>query len=112
MATTGPFWNLANPEKPWGLFDPNSQLDIPFDWTDWLADKEAVYASHNIIADPVLTIVDSFETDGVITALVKVANGADYEIGVKYPVTCRVTATFDGRQLIDDRTVYLKIKER
>lgn len=109
---TGPFWNLDNPKKPWGLFDPDAQLDIPFRWVEWLSDKEATYDSHQIIVDPVLEVVDSYQIDGVIVALIKVSEGAVYETGTKYPVTCRITAIFDARTLIDERTVYLKLESR
>lgn len=109
---TGSFWNVSNPTKPWGLWDPDAQLPIPFDWTDWLTDEGAVYVSHEIIPDPVLEEVESDESAGVIVVLLKLATAAAYVAGTKYPLTCRITATANGLTLIDDRTVYLKIVER
>ena len=71
-----------------------------------------VYSAHSIIVDPVLECVSSAHAAGVITALIKVAADATPVEGTKYPVTCRITVTAGGLTLIDDRTLYLKIKER
>ena len=47
---TGAFWNLDNPAKPWGLFDPNSTLKFPIDIAAWLSDLVSTYASHVVLA--------------------------------------------------------------
>lgn len=105
-AVTGAFWDIANPLKPKGIIDPDSTLDIPFDWSDWLTDIEDTIASHSILPDEPMTCLSSAEDAGVVTAFVRV-NGA--EVGQTLAVTCRIV-TAAGRT--DDRSVYLKIKDR
>jgi hypothetical protein len=109
---TGAFWNVTNPAKPWGVFDPSAQLPIPFDWAEWLAAEGAAYVSHEIIPDPVLEEVSSEHAAGVVTAVIKLAAPPAYTVSTKYPVKCRITASANGNTLIDERTVYLKITER
>lgn len=84
--------------------DPDATLDYPFDWSAWLADIEDEYASHEIVVDEGLTLVSSSYADGVITPFV--SGGT---LSQKHAVTCRIT-TVGGR--IDDRTIYLDIKDR
>lgn len=105
------FWNTDNPAKPWGNFDPQAQLDIPFDWSAWLADLGVAYDSHVIEVESPLELVGSTHTEGVITAYVKVASGGTYSIGRKYRVTCRITTTGSPSR-VDERSVYLKMVER
>lgn len=110
---TGSFWNVSNPLKPWGYFDPNAQLPIPFDWSEWLTDEGALYVSHEFIfPDGIFEEVESEESDGVITILLKLVDSPVYTAGTKYRVTSRITATANGQTLIDDRTVYLKVQDR
>lgn len=110
---TGSFWNVDNPLKPWGPFDPDAKLDIPFDWSAWLTDKSATYSTHTILfPDGVLEAVSSSQSGGVVTVLVKVADDETAVVGTKYPITCRITATAGGLELIEDQTVYLKIREK
>jgi hypothetical protein len=105
------FWNVDNPLKPWGLFDPNATLDIPFDWSAWLAEIGAAHASHEIIVPVQLQVVGSSEAAGIVTAFIKVAVGQTITLNQKYPVTCRITTT-GATPRVDDRTVYLKMVER
>jgi hypothetical protein len=88
--------------------DPNAVLDYSVDWTDWLATTSPVdtITTHNILL-PVgsgLTTVTSSVTGGVVTFWV--SGGT---VGTTEKVTVRIT-TAGGR--VDDRTVYLKIKDR
>lgn len=109
---TGAAWNVTNPDKPWCLFDPDARLPIPMDWSEWLEQVGATYASHEIIVGPELEEVTSSHSDGIITVLVQEATGQAAAVGTKYPVTCRITATAGPLTIRDDRTVYLKIVER
>ena len=104
------YWSGS--EVPSGLFDANAQLDFPFDWSAWLADKNASYVSHEILPAAELECVSSAHSAGVITALMKVKAGASIEIGRGYSLTCRITATAAGLTLVDDRTVKLIIANR
>jgi hypothetical protein len=105
------YWNIENPDKPWGKFDPKAQLDIPFDWSDWLADLALNYASHVVTAEPPLEVVGSAQTAGVITAFLKVTDGGTVSLNRKYWVECEITT--DGNPpRKDNRRVYLKMVER
>lgn len=105
------YWNIDNPDKPWGKWDANAKLDIPFDWSEWLTGIGETIASHEIIVEEPLEVISSAETGGVVTAFIKVEDGAEVNIGQKYAVTCRVT-TSGLEPRIDDRTVYLKMMRR
>lgn len=107
-----PYWNTTdNPDKPWGKWDRKAQLDIPFNWGDWLADLALNYASHVILAEAPLEVVGSAHAGGVITAFVKVPDGATVQLNRKYWVECAITT--DGNPpRTDNRRVYLKIMER
>lgn len=107
--TTSAFWNVDNPLKPWGLFDPDAILDFPFDWSNWLTDTLASYASHTITCEAPLECVQSAESNGIIVARIQVAAGQTPEVGRKYSFTCHIVAD-DGQE--DERTLYLKITER
>jgi hypothetical protein len=108
-----PYWNVDNPAKPWGLFDPNADLVYPMSWAAALADASATYVSHQIICEAGLECVSSTETAGVISARIRKAVGATLRKGKKYQVTWRVTFTSDGViNQVDDRSIYLKIQER
>lgn len=91
--------------------DPDSQLDYPFDWGDWLADVGDAYASHQIlITDPAgattpLTVVSSGYLGGKITAFI---NGGTLK--KTHIVTCRITTTGGGgTPRKEDQSLYIKI---
>jgi hypothetical protein len=107
--TTGAFWNVDNPLKPWGPFDPDSVLDIPFDWATWLADIGGTYASHTITVASPLENPSSSHSAGIITARIQKLAGQTPVVGQKYPVLCRIV-TSNGQK--EDQTVYLKIREK
>lgn len=102
-------WDTSNPLAPWAIFDTNAVRDIPLDWSDWIADIGGTYSSHTITAASPLECVTSSHSSGVITARIKVADGAAYIAGTKYPIKCSIVMS-DGQR--DDRTVWLKLVER
>ena len=107
--TTGAAWQIDQeaPDviKPWANFDTDAILDIPFDWSEWLADKETVYGSHTIQTHPDLECTTSSQAQGIIKARIKKASAATLTIGTKYWIRCRIVAA-DGQT--DDQTLYLK----
>ena len=105
------YWNMDNPAKPWGLFDPDASLDFPVDFSEWLADMGVAYGSHTIIPDPNLQVVQSAFVSGVITARISKASSGTLAAGTKYPVTYRIFTNETPPQH-DDRTVWLKIADR
>lgn len=106
---TGDFWNVDDPLKPWGLFDPEAILDFPISIADWLVDMDSTYASHSIITAAPLECDDSAHSAGIITVRMSLVVTPVYTSGVKYPFTLRLVCA-DGQQ--DDRTFWLKVKAR
>jgi hypothetical protein len=99
------FWDTANPAKPTGIKDPNAILDYPIDYTAWLADITDTYSSHSVIvAAGSIAVQSSGYSSGKI--IVWLSGGT---VGETAAFTIRIV-TFGGRT--DDRTFYLKIKER
>jgi hypothetical protein len=109
MATTGTFWDLTDPLKPFGLFDPDGVYDFPLNWADWLADIGDTYASHQVICDPALTCPASDQASGVITVRIEASGAPALAIGKKYPFTVRITTT-NGQ--VEDQTLWLKVIEK
>ena len=96
---------MSNAVKPTGIKDPDAVLDYPVSFVDWLADISDTYASHSvIIASGSIVCDSSTESAGVITPII--SGGT---VGETASFTIRIT-TAAGR--IDDRTFFLKIKER
>lgn len=89
--------------------DPNSRLDYPFDWGDWIKEHDPTdsISAFEFIADPGLTVfAQSQPAPTVVAAWVSVDTGVT--IGSKLKLVCRMT-TAAGRR--DDRTLTLRIKE-
>lgn len=107
--TTGNFWNVTNPAKPFGLFDPDGVYDIPFDWSDWLAGLSDTYGSHMIICETGVECTSSAQAAGVITARIDKDPAETLVASAKYGITCRITTT-NGQ--VEDQTVYLKVVEK
>lgn len=99
------FWDVANPKKPTGIKDPDAVLDYPISFAAWLLDIEDTYASHSI-EDLTGGLVENSSTQlaGVIT--VWLSGGT---VGELASFTVRINS-LGGRT--DDRTFYLKIRER
>lgn len=105
---TGSFWNVDDPLKPWGYFDPDDVINIPFDFAEWLADQGTTYVSHVSSGPAELTITNVTAVGGVVTLQVKKAVGQTLSDGEKYGATCQITAA-DGQK--KSKTLYLKVKE-
>ena len=108
------------------LKDPDATLDYPLDWGDWLtaagdgtdelqAVDVAVFLEDGVTAPPAdtpLTVVEGSaqvsagDGDVVRYSLVNLSGGV---AGTVYAVRYRVT-TVQGR--VDDRTRYVKIRQR
>lgn len=97
-------FDVTNPSKPTIDKDPDAILDYSWDWTAWLADVSDTIATKSFIVDVSLTVVSSTVVGGIITAFI--SGGV---AGTKVIATCRMV-TVGGRS--DDRTIYLKIKDR
>lgn len=82
--------------------DPNDVLDYQFGFTEFLGEDSI--SSHEIIADPGITVGEHTEGGGVVT--VWLSGG---EVGRQYTVTCRVT-TAGGR--IADLSLTLLIRQQ
>lgn len=102
----GSHWTLGT-AGPVGGKDPNSAIDIPFDWTEWLAD----------IGNPPLKTIEfllggGLVSDGVVPnakgGTVVVSGGSLQQTGT---VTCRIT-TETTPPRTEDRTVVLQMKEQ
>lgn len=108
---TGIAWNVEDPLKPWALFDTDARRVIPFELADWLAELGTTYADHEVIAQaPLELISDPHDADTQTIAItLRVATGAEFTKGEKYPFTVRLTGA-DGQ--IDDRTLWLKLVDR
>ena len=98
------FWNVSNPAKPVGLKDPDAVLDYPIDYSLWLADIGDTYSAHAIIVLGTLVVESSSFSSGKI--IVWLSGGT---INTTENFTVRITTT-GGR--VDDRTFYLKIRNR
>lgn len=108
--TAGDFWDITDPAKPIGEFDPNAKLRFPLTVQDILDGMGTTYASHEIIAAlPVEVLDPGTHAAGVVTPFIGLLDGSTWSLGDKLAVTIRIVGA-DGQQ--DDRTVYLKLKER
>jgi hypothetical protein len=98
------FWNTSNPKKVVGEKDPNSILDYPIDWSEWLTAISDTHASHTIENITGGIVKDaSNHSAGIIT--VWLSGGT---VGETASFTVRIV-TAGGRT--EDRTFYLKIRE-
>lgn len=108
--TAGDFWDITNPAQPVGEFDPNAKLRFPLTVQSILDGMGTTYASHEIIANAPVEIIDQgTHAAGVVTPFIGILAGSAWKLGDKLPVTIRVVGA-DGQQ--DDRTVYLKLKQK
>lgn len=111
--TIGAAWNVDDPLKPWALFDPDANIPIPIGLADWIADLGTTYGSHSVITAAPLECDDpgTLEGDGnTIRVRMSLVASSTFTAGKKYPFTVRVLGA-DGLTK-DDRTFYLKVKDR
>lgn len=107
----GANWNIDDPTKPWALWDPDANIKIPIGVDDWLAEIGASYGSHQIItAAPLQCVSQGTYAAGTIEVRMALVDTPTYTAGRKYPFTIRVTGA-DGITK-DDRTLWLKVKDR
>jgi hypothetical protein len=83
--------------------DPDAVLDYSLDLTDWLAGISDTLTSHSVTGDGV--VIDSSAIDGSLV-VAWISGGT---AGETASATFRFTTTV-GRT--DDRTIFLKIKDR
>lgn len=109
---TGPAWNLDDPTQPYALWDPSADIKIPFGLDDWLAALSVGYADHEVIVAPPLECPSkgTFSAGTPVLVRMRVAAGAEYAIGAKYPFTLRVSGN-DGTTR-DERTFWLQLVQR
>lgn len=100
MATT---YVLDGAGRPVIEKDPDAILDYTVDWVDYLTDVTDAIASYQVLTTGV-TIVSTAQNTTKITAWL--SGGIE---GDKVQVTYRIV-TAAGRT--DDRSIYLKIKQR
>lgn len=103
---TMPKGDAPQPEKATILKDPDAILDYTFDWAPWLDAVGDSISSKTIIVPSGMTSPSS-QIVGK-TVIVWLAGGT---AGQTYQVTCRITTTSTPART-DDRSIYVKIKER
>lgn len=88
--------------------DPNAVLDYVFDWSDWLDALPDAIASHSVAVEA-----------GDCTVLNSVINGKTVVVwlsggtaGTTAKVRCRITCNATTPARVDDRTLYVKIRDR
>jgi len=89
--------------------DPSATLDYSLDWTEYLEDLGDSIASATVVADPLLTVVNVSHDLQTVTAWI--SGGAGSSSTAALQVTFRITTNHTPPR-VDDRSIYLKIKER
>lgn len=109
--TTGAAWDVSRPEKPTALWDPQANIIIPIFVDDWLLMLGDTYGSHSIVTDdPLECVSQGLYINGIIGVRMRVKDSVPFTAGAKYPFTIRIVGT--DTQTRDDRTLWLKVKER
>lgn len=107
--TTGAFWTVTDPKKPYCEFDPNGKLDIPWDWTDFLTGEGTTLVSYSwIYPDVGLTVASVVLATHIIKARVQADGVTTLVAGSKYRITSRIIDSA-GQQW--DQTLSFKIRE-
>ncbi len=92
--------------RPWIKKDPDARLDYSFDWADWLQAGELI-ESHVVTVSGVTKDSDT-RSGAIVTAWV---SGGTAIPGAVASITCQIT-TDSVPARTEQRTVYLKIRER
>ena len=110
--TIGAEWHLEKPEKPWLLWDPNANIVIPIGVDDWLSELGVTYGSHSIITDdPLQCVSQGLYAGGIIGVRMAVIDTSpNLQPGTRYPFTIRIVG--NDTLTKDDRTLWLKVKDR
>jgi hypothetical protein len=103
--TGGKFWNLNDPKKPHGSKDPNSTIDITFDWSAWLADMGSPAIASVTFTLSGVDDAGSYATGNKTTVFVSGGTGS------QATVTCKIT-TASTPARVDERTVYLDMEQQ
>lgn len=101
----GAYWNMTNPKKPRGIKDPQSTIDISFDWTQWLDDIGNPDISSVTFTISNLLNAGTYAADGVATVFVSGGTGTEAVI------TCRIVANSVPVR-VDERTIYLDLEDQ
>ena len=89
--------------------DPDAVLDYIFDWTLWLDDVVDTITSQTVTTPTVSGGIVIDESSIVGKTVVSYVSGGT--VGQTYPVTCQIT-TASTPARVDERTIYIKLKER
>jgi hypothetical protein len=98
--------------KKSAIKDPDAVLDFSFDWSDWLAEVGDTIIQHAFnVTDPdgatvPMVVTSTVRANGIVTAFV--SGGT---VGKTHALTCRIT-TGSTPPRIDERTLFVKIRER
>lgn len=103
FAQEGDFWKLDGARKPLGSIDPNSTIDITFNWTEVLADIQDTIT--NVQFDIIGLTNKGSSTQGAF-ATIFVSNAT-----ANPSITCRIT-TASTPPRVEDRTVYLTVEQQ
>ncbi len=104
-------YDVTNPDKPKIVKDPNATLDYTFDWTQWLTDisDSIISATISVVpADDASTLNIVQQTVASPKVIAWLSGGV---AGKTYQVTCHIT-TASTPARVDDRSIFIKVKER
>jgi hypothetical protein len=104
--TAGPYWKMDNPKHPKGIKDPNSTIDISFNWKEWLQDASDTIDSFVFLLGDGLRNVGDGHKDGIVTVFI-----AGGDVPGSIPVTCRIR-TKNSPPRVEDRTVFMAVEDR
>lgn len=108
MAVQEETYNLDDPLHPWIWADIDSELDYSRNWAEWLVAGDSLLSITPVIQTPLLLGTQSPFISTTFT-IIWVKVGPTAKANRQYSLTHRIV-TAQGRK--DDRTVWLKIRER
>ena len=91
------------------LKDPEATLDYTFDWTDWLAkSSNDTIATATFTVPTGLVLVSSSVIAAGLKARAFISGGT---AGTTYKVTCAITTVLAPNARIEERVIYIKVKQ-
>ncbi len=97
-------YDLTNPNKPTIDKDPNATLDYSESWAAWLALAQDTLLSASVLADaPLVVMGPPTIANGIVTAILSGGTAGQ---------THRVTFTIVTASRTDQRSIYLRMRER